>query len=67
MLFGRKTTDRPDAVRGGFSELVGVNKKRIIDAIKKYSENPRYPKGPSPYGNGHASQKIFKIINNYFK
>lgn len=67
VLVIRKTTDRPDAVRTGFSELAGVNKNSILHSIKKNSENPRYPKGPSPYGNGHSSEKILRIINNYFR
>ena len=66
VLVVRKTTDRPEAVKSRFSEVVGTNRNSILKAIKKNSENPKYPKIASPYGNGRSSEKILKIINDYF-
>lgn len=66
VLVIRRTTDRLEAVIDGSSELVGVNKNSILNSIKKNLVDPKYPKGKTPYGNGHTSQKIIKIINNRF-
>ena len=66
VLVVRKATDRPEAVKSGFSVVVGTNMNSILKAIKRNSENPRYPKGASPYGNGKSSEKIMKIINQFF-
>lgn len=66
VLVVRKTTDRPETVKAGFSEVVGTNRNSILRAIKKNSVNPKYPKVASPYGNGKASEKIMKIINQFF-
>ena len=67
VLVIRKTTDRPESVQAGTSELVGVNKNSILKSIKKNFSDPEYPKGKSPYGNGQASQKILKIVNNFLE
>lgn len=67
VLVMRKSTDRPEAVMEGFSELIGIKKESIVNAIKKNSSNPKYPDGPSPYGDGHSSERILRIIANYFK
>ena len=61
----RKTTDRPESVNKGFSDLVGLDSKSILKAIRKNLQNSNLPKFKSPYGEGDASQKILKIIKNY--
>ena len=53
----RKTTDRPEAIQSGFSNLIGTNSKKITDIIKN-GENYKLPKKPSPYGNGYSSKHI---------
>jgi len=64
VLVLRKTTDRPEAVKTGFSEMVGTSERKILQSIKKNTINPKTLKKSSPYGNGKASQKILKIINS---
>lgn len=66
VLVVRKTSDRPEAVQLGFSEIAGVSRDSISESIRRNSLNPRYPKRSTPYGNGHSSQKILKIIYNFF-
>jgi len=65
VLVLRKTTDRPEAVKEGFSEMVGISKNQILQSIKKNSLNPKLPKKHSPYGNGKSGEKILKIIKNF--
>ncbi len=57
----RKTTDRPEAVEVGFSNLVGTNYEKIVHAIK-YGDTYRVPKKRSPYGRGVSSKMIISHI-----
>jgi len=65
VLVIRKTTDRPEAVKAGMAELVGTSKNSILNSIKRFSKNPKFPKKPSPYGSGNASKKILNILNKF--
>ena len=58
----RKTTDRPEAVSAGFSELIGTSYERIRRSIQKNCKNPKFPKRKSPYGDGHSAQLIIKHL-----
>ena len=62
VLVTRKTTDRPEAVTAGMSIVIGVEKKNIVQAIKKTILNPSISSRTNPYGKGDASQKIIKIL-----
>ncbi len=62
VLVTRKTTDRPEAVTTGMSQVIGVEKKNIVKAIKKVILNPSVNSKKNPYGKGDASQKIIKIL-----
>jgi len=62
----RKTTDRPEAVNEGFSEITILSKNKILKSIKKNSLNPKLPKKSSPYGNGNSGKKILKILKTHF-
>ena len=53
----RKTTDRPEAVLGGFSEIVGTNYDNILKSLKKTAKNPSIIKKKSPYGDGIQQKK----------
>jgi len=60
----RKTTDRPESVKSGFAELVGISYSKILSSIKKTSKNPQIKNKKSPYGTGNSSEKIIKILRN---
>jgi len=62
VLVLRKTTDRPEAVVTGMSQLVGTEGKKILTAIKETSQNPKISKKASPYGKGDSANQIIKII-----
>ena len=61
-LVVRLTTDRPEAVKAGMSELVVASKKKILKSIQKISENPDYSSKVSPFGKGDSAQKILKFL-----
>ncbi len=62
----RKTTDRPESVKYGYSEVVGTNTKNIINAINRTMKNPKILSHVNPYGNGNASKKIIDILYKNF-
>lgn len=69
VLVMRNTTERPEAVEAGVVELVGTERKRIIQAVSSLIEDKeRYKRmsmAVNPYGDGKASERIvemFKIL-----
>ena len=61
----RKTTDRPEAVKSGFSNLIGMKYGSIVSAIKN-GETYAVPKKQSPYGKGTSSKEIISCIKKIF-
>ena len=70
VLVLREVTERPEAVDAGTVKLVGTNKHVIINEANELIRNKDYyesmSKSINPYGDGLASQRIVKIIENYF-
>lgn len=69
VLVMRNTTERPEAVEAGVVELVGTDRKRIIQAVSSLIEDKERYKCMSmavnPYGDGKSSKRIvemFKIL-----
>ncbi|RZD44734.1 MAG: UDP-N-acetylglucosamine 2-epimerase (non-hydrolyzing) [Thaumarchaeota archaeon] len=60
----RKTTDRPEAVLNGFSELVGTSYNGILKSLRKTAKNSSVPKKKSPYGDGNSAKKIIQHLKN---
>ena len=66
VLVVRKTSDRPESIEHGHSELVGTKTEKIIQAINRNIKNPKIYSRVSPYGTGNASDKIITILRKYF-
>ena len=58
----RKTTDRPEAVMEGFSEIAGTTYNGILKSLKKTAKNPSIPKKKSPYGRGNSAKIIIQHL-----
>ena len=58
----RKTTDRPESISTGFSEIAGTSYKGILRAIKNNSKNPGVPSRKSPFGSGNTTKLIIKHL-----
>ena len=58
----RKTTDRPEIVSAGYSEIAGISYKSILKSIKKNSKNSKIPNKKSPYGNGNSAKTIIQQL-----
>jgi len=62
VLVIRLSTERPEAVKAGFAEVVGVEKHKILRAMERKLDNPKELPENSPYGDGNAAEKIVKVI-----
>jgi len=71
ILVLRSVTERPDAVDFGTVKLVGLDEEKIFSTAVNIIDNPaEYSKmanAVNPYGDGKTSERIVKIIKNYFK
>ncbi len=61
----RENTEWIETIEEGANRLVGVNQKKITEAINDFRpKKQNYSK--SLYGNGRTSEKIIKILNKYY-
>ena len=66
VLVMRDTTERPEGIEAGVLKLVGTNEEEIYKWFTKLlDDKEEYNKmahAESPYGDGHASERISKIL-----
>lgn len=66
VLVLRDTTERPEAVDAGTVKLIGTNQAKIYGAAKTLltdaTEYRRMAEARSPYGDGHAAERIVKAL-----
>lgn len=66
VLVLRDTTERPEALDAGTVKLVGTNQEKVYSAAKiLLTDAAAYKKmaeARSPYGDGHAAERIVKIL-----
>lgn len=69
-LVMRYETERTEGVNAGVSLLVGADYERILEEseaiLSQPKEKTRFDVKKNPYGDGHASEKIEKLITNFF-
>ena len=70
VLVLRDETERPEAVELGVVKLVGSNFERIVkEAQQLLDDEAAYKamaRGVSPYGDGHAAERIVKTLREHF-
>ena len=66
VIIVRKTTDRPETVLTGFSEIAGTKSSNILKIIRKTANNPIIGNKKSPYGEGNASKIIAQHLKKTF-
>jgi UDP-N-acetylglucosamine 2-epimerase (non-hydrolysing) len=68
VLVLRNETERPEAVAEGVVKLVGPNEQAIVDQVNHLLDDQKAYKamarGVSPYGDGHAAERIVSILHN---
>jgi len=66
VLLLRRETERPEAVEAGTVKIVGTDSERIIAETERLlydaDEYRRMAQAISPYGDGHASERIVRTI-----
>ena len=71
VLVLRDTTERPEGIRAGTAKLVGTNADRIVRAASRLLQDARayraMAQAVNPYGDGHASQRIARILEARFR
>jgi len=70
VLVMRDTTERPEAIDAGTVKLVGTNQNKIINQVSLLLENKanyeKMAKAHNPYGDGHATARHIKALEDYF-
>ncbi len=66
VLVMRETTERPEAVSAGTVLLVGTDRKRIVDEVRRLLKDTGHydsmSRAHNPYGDGKASERIAEIL-----
>ena len=69
VLVLRTTTERPEGIKAGSAKLVGTDPKKIFKETAKLLTDKRtylkMSKVKNPYGDGKASRRILKFLQNY--
>jgi UDP-N-acetylglucosamine 2-epimerase (non-hydrolysing) len=70
VLVLREETERPEAVEAGVAKLVGARRDDIVSAVRLLltdeAEYTRMSRGASPYGDGHAAERIVRVLRSHF-
>ena len=70
VLVLRHETERPEAVQEGVVRLVGTDFDMIVAVAQQLLDDEAaylsMARGISPYGDGHASGRIVKVLRDYF-
>lgn len=70
VLVLRDTTERPEGVEAGTLKLIGTNEERVLREINRLlddtEEYKKMSQASNPYGDGKASDRILKSIEQYF-
>ena len=70
VLVLREETERPEAVEMGVVKLVGANCHRILEEAQCLLDDgaayQSMARGVSPYGDGHAAERIADVLREHF-
>lgn len=71
VLILRNKTERPEGIETGVAKLLGTDKDKIIEEVTSLLDNrdkrKEMIKDKNPYGDGKASNRILKAIEQFFK
>ena len=60
----RNNTERPVTITHGTNTIVGTNKARILEAFRRILNGDWKPSGPPEFWDGHAAERIVRIIRD---
>jgi UDP-N-acetylglucosamine 2-epimerase (non-hydrolysing) len=71
VLVMRGESERPEAIECEVAKLVGHDRRAIVSESAKLLRGavtyPSMARGASPYGDGHAAQRIVSIVQNFLQ
>jgi len=71
VIIAREKTERPEAVKAGFAQLLGFDRVRIVASVKKLVEDGAYYRRrcahKNPFGDGKASRRIASRCLDFLK
>jgi UDP-N-acetylglucosamine 2-epimerase (non-hydrolysing) len=71
VLVLRRESERPEAIECGVAKLVGHDRHAIVSETAKLLRGPvtyrSMARGGSPYGDGHAAQRIVSIVEKFLE
>jgi UDP-N-acetylglucosamine 2-epimerase (non-hydrolysing) len=71
VLVMRSESERPEAIECEVAKLVGHNRRTIVSETAKLLRGPEafrsMASGASPYGDGHAAQRIVSIVRSFLQ
>jgi UDP-N-acetylglucosamine 2-epimerase (non-hydrolysing) len=62
VLVLREVTERPEGIDAGVAELVGTNRRRILERARAALNGGRKKTADNPYGDGRAGERIADIV-----
>ena len=65
VLVLRTSTERMEAVKAGYAEIIGLKPSKISSSIQRNYDNT-IKLSKNPYGNGKTSEKIISILNKNY-
>ena len=71
VIITRERTERPEAVKAGFAELLGFDRGRIVASARRLVEDKGYYRRRcghrNPFGDGKAAARIAKACLRYLQ
>lgn len=71
VLIMREVSERGEGIRLGIAKLVGTSAQKIEKEAARIIDNPRVYRAmtgkKNPYGDGHASQRIFRVTQRILR
>jgi UDP-N-acetylglucosamine 2-epimerase (non-hydrolysing) len=61
----RHNTERPITITDGTNIMVGPDKSRILDAFRRIMSGDWKPAGPPEFWDGHAAERIIRVIRDF--
>jgi UDP-N-acetylglucosamine 2-epimerase (non-hydrolysing) len=61
----RHNTERPVTIEHGTNIMVGPDKGRILEAFRRIVNGDWKPSGPPEFWDGHAAQRIVRVIREF--
>ena len=70
VLVMREKTERPEVIEAGIARLIGTDEERIVKEVERLLHDKAayqdMAKAQSPFGDGHAAERIVDIIFKHF-